>query len=83
MDAKMNGKESAAPFVELGLGTGVPVVIHYGLAKRELLAAMFVAAHIANPHIVERYGADPEGTSRCAIKQADALLVELAKEDAQ
>lgn len=68
------GNESAFPSVEASteprnLATGG------GLTKRELFAAKFVAALLANPD----HECTPQTCAILALKYADALLAELAK----
>lgn len=71
----MSANENAFP-LHKPRNTDIPAFTAYGLTKRELFAAMAMQGLFSNPddrgHVAEY--------ARFAVKAADALLAELAKE---
>lgn len=74
----MNGATGAFPFQYLG-SHGGPTEPDFGLTKRELIAAMAMQGLASDPNCT----GNVQSVAECAVKWADCLLAELAKDGAQ
>lgn len=76
--------EPAFPVDEYTVRPGLPPSYEgksFGLTKREYFAGLAMQGLLANGDHRKRLACDLDTTHICAIKYADALLKELAKDD--